>query len=115
LKHLKHLKQLSACIVAIALVVFSVIPSAAAADLADGAKVFSNNCASCHMGGNNVVNRAKTLKQGDLEKYDMASLEAIKYQVTNGKLAMPAFKGRLSEAQIENVASYVLDKAASGW
>ena len=45
----------------------------------------------------------------------MDSLEAIVYQVTNGKNAMPAFKGRLSAAQIEEVAGYVLEQAEKGW
>jgi len=38
----------------------------------------------------------------------MNSLEAIVYQVTNGKNVMPAFKGRLNNQQIEDVANYVL-------
>ena len=36
-------------------------------------------------------------------------------QVTNGKNAMPAFSGRLTEADIEDVATYVLDQAEKGW
>ncbi|PSN19858.1 cytochrome c6 [filamentous cyanobacterium CCP5] len=86
-----------------------------AADLGHGAEVFKNNCAACHMGGGNVVNGAKTLKQDALEKYDMASVEAIRYQIANGKNAMPAFRGRLSEDQIDDVAAYVLSQAESGW
>jgi len=70
---------------------------------------------ACHVGGGNVVNGAKTLKLADLEKYDMASLEAIKTQVTNGKSAMPAFLGRLTDQDIDDVATYVLDQAESGW
>lgn len=88
---------------------------AIAADLGDGAKVFSANCAACHVGGGNMVNPAKTLKKADLEKYEMASLEAIMSQVKNGKAAMPAFGGRLTDEQIENVASYVLDQSEKGW
>ncbi|MGB3137017.1 MAG: c-type cytochrome [Nodosilinea sp.] len=90
-------------------------PTAQAADLAHGGQIFGNNCAACHIGGGNVVNGAKTLKQADLEKYDMASLEAITAQVTNGKNAMPAFKGRLSDEDIADVASYVLSQAEQGW
>ncbi|NJO81043.1 MAG: c-type cytochrome [Cyanobacteria bacterium RM1_2_2] len=84
---------------------------AAASDLANGAKVFSANCAACHTGGGNLINAAKTLKQSDLEKYEMASIEAIKTQVTKGKNAMPAFGGRLSDTQIDEVAAYVLDQS----
>lgn len=88
---------------------------AKAADLAQGAQVFSSNCAACHIGGGNVVNGAKTLKIDALNKYEMASVEAIQYQVKNGKNAMPAFKGRLTDSQIESVAAYVLDQAEKGW
>jgi cytochrome c6 len=86
-----------------------------AGDVASGAKVFSTNCAACHLGGGNVVNAQKTLKQDVLTKYEMASLDAIQSQVTNGKNAMPAFKGRLNNQQIEDVAAYVLDQSKKGW
>ncbi len=86
-----------------------------AADLADGAKVFSANCAACHMGGGNVVMANKTLKKEALEQFGMNSADAIMYQVQNGKNAMPAFGGRLSESQIENVAAYVLDQSSKNW
>lgn len=93
----------------------SFTPSAQAADLASGTKVFGANCASCHMNGRNMVNPAKTLQRADLEKYEMASIEAVQNQVRNGKNTMPAFKGRLNDAQIEDVAAYVLDQAEKGW
>jgi cytochrome c6 len=98
----------------IALGVFMGAAPAIAGDVANGAKVFANNCAACHMGGGNAVNAAKTLKKIDLEANSMLSLEAIKTQVTNGKMAMPAFS-RLSDAEIEDVASYVLDQTEKGW
>ena len=93
----------------------AVATPANAADLAQGAQVFASNCAACHAGGKNVVNAAKTLKLEALNQYEMASVEAIKYQVNNGKNAMPAFGGRLTDEQIESVANYVLDQAEKGW
>jgi cytochrome c6 len=86
-----------------------------AADLGNGAKVFEANCAACHLGGGNLVNSAKTLKKETLEQFQMASIEAIKTQVTNGKAAMPSFKSRLTDEQIDDVAAYVLDQAEKGW
>lgn len=83
--------------------------------IAEGAKIFSANCAACHMNGNNVVNASKNLKAETLHQYQMDSLEAITNQVTNGKNAMPAFKSRLSETQIQAVAAYVLNQAENGW
>jgi cytochrome c6 len=114
---MKALFRLSVALVMVGLMVmggFGTVP-AIAADLANGARVFTANCNACHMGGNNYVNAMKTLKKDDLEKYSMASLDAIKTQVKQGKLAMPSFLGKLSEAEIEDVAAYVLDQAEKGW
>ena len=41
--------------------------------------------------------------------------QAVMKQVTNGKNAMPAFGGRLSEEDIANVASYVIKTSSAGW
>ncbi|BAZ44371.1 cytochrome c class I [Chondrocystis sp. NIES-4102] len=108
-------KLLSTFLIFITAAMFVLATPALAGDAANGAKIFSANCAACHAGGNNVVNAAKTLKQEALEKYEMNSIEAITTQVTNGKNAMPAFKGRLTDAQIEDVATYVLSQAEKGW
>ena len=108
-------KILLAVFACVTLAVASFSGTALAGDAAMGAKIFSANCAACHAGGNNLVNPAKTLKKADLEKYDMYSLDAIKTQVTNGKNAMPAFGGKLTEGQIEDVATYVLSQADQGW
>jgi cytochrome c6 len=108
-------KFLSLLVLAIAFATLTFSSPALAGDTANGAKLFSANCASCHAGGKNVVNAAKTLQKGDLDKYSMNSLDAIKTQVTKGKNAMPAFGGRLNEQQIDDVASYVLEQAEKGW
>ncbi len=108
-------KLLSIFLVAIAVLTVTFVPAAQAADTAAGAKIFTANCTACHMGGGNVVMAAKTLKKDALETYGMYSKEAIISQVTKGKGAMPAFGGRLSDADIENVAAYVLEQAEKGW
>lgn len=86
-----------------------------AADIENGEKIFTANCSACHAGGNNVIMPEKTLKKDALETYGMKSVDAITYQVTNGKNAMPAFGGRLSETDIEDVANYVLQQTEKGW
>jgi cytochrome c6 len=107
-------KIISVILLAVAVFSFA-FSSPALADAASGAKVFSANCAQCHAGGKNLVNAAKTLKKEALAKYHIDTPEAIIAQVTKGKGAMPAFKGRLKPAQIEDVAAYVLDSADKGW
>ena len=44
-----------------------------------------------------------------------ATEAAVVKQVTNGKNAMPAFGGRLSDDDIASVASYVIATAKAGW
>ena len=86
------------------------------AEAADqGGKIFQANCAVCHAGGGNRIMANKTLKQEALAQYGMDSKDAIVSQVTNGKMAMPMFRGRLNASQIEAVAEYVLSQAEKGW
>ncbi len=108
-------KILGLILLLITVVNFSFATPALAADATKGAAIFSANCASCHLGGKNVVNPAKTLQKGDLEKYAMFDVESIKTQVMKGKAAMPSFLSRLSAEDIENVADYVLAQAEKGW
>jgi cytochrome c6 len=108
-------RVISVILLGIAIFTFAFSSPALAADVANGAKVFSANCAQCHAGGKNLVNAAKTLKKEALEKYGMYSAEAIIAQVTKGKGAMPAFGKRLKSAQIEDVAAYVLSQADKNW
>lgn len=108
-------KILSVILLAITVLTLALGRPALAGDSGEGAKIFNANCAACHMGGRNVVAAAKTLKKDALEKYNMNSLEAIVNQVKNGKNAMPSFRGRLNDKQIEDVASYVFQQAEKGW
>ncbi|MBD2169134.1 c-type cytochrome [Calothrix membranacea FACHB-236] len=108
-------KFFSIVLLGIAIFTFAFSNPALAADSASGAKVFSANCASCHAGGKNLVQANKNLQKDALEKYGMYSADAIIAQVTNGKNAMPAFKGRLKPNQIEDVAAYVLESADKSW
>jgi cytochrome c6 len=110
------LKQLL-IVVLITLTAFSIIFSspALAADTANGAKIFSVECVGCHVNGGNIIRRGKTLKLKALKRNGVDSLEAIASLVTNGKNNMPAYKDRLIETQIEDVAAYVLEQAEKGW
>ncbi|MFM6182869.1 MAG: cytochrome c6 PetJ [Dolichospermum sp.] len=108
-------KIISVLLLSVAIFTFAFSSPALAANTANGAALFKANCAQCHLGGKNLVNAAKTLKKGALEKYGMYSTEAIIAQVTNGKGAMPAFGKKLKADQIEDVAAYVLEQADKDW
>ena len=73
----------------------------------DGKKIFQTECASCH-----------TLKAAGTTGTIGPNLDQLKppfatvvHQVTNGGGVMPAFKGKLSSAQIKAVASFVSSSA----
>jgi len=110
---MKKIIALVVMLLTIANLAFS--PAALAVDIANGAKLFSSNCAACHAGGGNIAAKKLTLQKEALVENGKNSAEAIIAQVTNGKNAMPNFKGRLKPEQIQDVAAYVLDQAEKGW
>ncbi|MCU0534718.1 MAG: c-type cytochrome [Hydrococcus sp. Prado102] len=86
-----------------------------AADTINGAQIFNVNCAGCHINGGNIIRRGKNLKKKALKNNKMDSIDAIASIVTNGKNNMSAYKDRLSEQEIQEVAVYVLEQAENNW
>ena len=91
-------------------------------DIARGATLFNNNCASCHRGGENIMKPAKTLQEKDLLKNlgsaDQATIGKFFTSSLNHKLLnfpnVPG--GKLSETDVVDVTSYVSDQATgSKW
>jgi cytochrome c6 len=111
----EHMKPYSLRFLSLSLLPFVMSTVSVAADIENGERIFSANCSACHAGGNNVIIPEKTLKKEALEANGMNSVDAITYQVTNGKNAMPAFGGRLDDSDIEDVANYVLSQSEKGW
>ena len=73
-----------------------------------GETLFLSNCNVCHLNGNNLIISEKNLKKSTLKINGIDSIEAISYLVANGKNGMPAFGDRLSETEIEEIATYIL-------
>ncbi|MBE9013974.1 c-type cytochrome [Pseudanabaenaceae cyanobacterium LEGE 13415] len=78
-------------------------------------KLFEYHCSGCHVNGGNIVRRGKTLKLNALKKYGYGTVDAIAEIITNGKGNMSAYKERLSVAEIQSLAQYVLDRANENW
>jgi mono/diheme cytochrome c family protein len=78
-----------------------------AAGGSDGKAVFSANCATCHT---LAAAGAKGTVGPNLDKLKPDE-QRVKRQVENGGAIMPAFKGRLSDAQIAAVAKFVASAA----
>jgi mono/diheme cytochrome c family protein len=73
----------------------------------DGKSIFSANCASCHT--LNAAGATGTIGP-NLDQLKPA-FPVAQHQVEVGGGVMPAFKGTLSQAQIDAVAKYVADNA----
>jgi cytochrome c6 len=90
---------------------FTNIIPCSAFNLEKGKNLFHLNCIACHQNGENLIIPEKNLKKEILQANGIYSLDAIKYQVLNGKNGMPAFGGRLKEEDIEEIANYVMSSA----
>jgi len=74
---------------------------------ANGESVFASNCGSCH-----TLNAAGTTGSVGPNLDDLKPDEmTVEQQVRNGGGGMPAFQGRLSDAQIKAVSQYVAQNA----
>ncbi|CAN5522360.1 hypothetical protein BH18ACI3_BH18ACI3_14070 [soil metagenome] len=89
-------------------------PTATIDELASGRKVYEINCAVCHKdngSGGTVEVEGKKLDPDDLtsDKIKKFSDEKIIRYILNGVLdeGMPAFKDKLSEAEIRDVVRYI--------
>jgi len=76
----------------------------------DSASVFNAKCAMCHAadGSGNTpagkATKARDLASPEVQSQTDAQLSEI---VTNGKNKMPAYKGKLTDAQIKEVIAYI--------
>ena len=84
--------------------------TAAGGDPEAGAAVFSENCSTCHGATGHGGNGGPDLTTMPLAQSEEGAIQ----QVTNGGGGMPAFKGVLSEEEIENVAAYVAQEITHG-
>ena len=81
--------------------------SSSASSATSGDAIFKGNCAACHT----LAAAGATGTVGpDLDQLK-PSMATVVRQVTNGGAIMPAFKGKLSSAQIQAVAKYVSSSA----
>ena len=86
------------------LIVTLTMPPMAAAD--SGADTFKAKCAMCHGadGAGKPAMGTKPLGSADVQKMSDADLDGA---ITNGKGKMPAYKGKLTDAQIKDLVSYI--------
>lgn len=78
-------------------------------------ELFTQHCAGCHPNGGNIIRRRKTLKQRALERNHVNSVEEITTLIVKGKGIMSAYGDRLSNDEINLLATYVWENAQANW
>jgi mono/diheme cytochrome c family protein len=72
-------------------------------------QLFSDNCANCHT----LAAAGASGKVGPNLDDLRPGTDLLVSQITNGGGGMPAFKGKLSEEQIQQLSDYVAENAGS--
>ena len=94
----------------VALFTILVVMMAVSAIAADGAATYKSKCAMCHGpdgAGNTTMGKSLKLRplgSADVQKQTDKDLAAI---ITNGKGKMPAYKGKLSDAEIAAQVAFI--------
>jgi cytochrome c6 len=83
--------------------------------LADGAQLFEQHCAGCHVNGGNIIRRGKTLMLAALERQGLASAEAIAAIASQGVGQMSGYGSVLGADGSAQVGAWVWDQAQAGW
>jgi mono/diheme cytochrome c family protein len=96
------MKKLFVTLALLSLVFALALPPVAAADAAADYKA---KCAMCHgADGMGKAPMGTNLTTADVQKMSDADLTAA---ITNGKGKMPAYKGKLTDAQIGDLVKYI--------
>jgi cytochrome c6 len=94
----------------IALGLFVTVPVTQAVDQAKGGELYKSKCASCHgPDGKGETSAGKALKVKDLaadETQNMHDSE-LKTLIETGKGKMPAYKGKLTNQEIEDLVQFI--------
>ena len=87
-----------------------------ASDVRDGATIFRNVCASCHVKSGSVVLKGyKSLKLSDLEKKGIADVNSIVEIANEGIGYMKGYKHKLRNGEDKILAQWIIQNAQKGW
>jgi cytochrome c6 len=112
--HRRRPIDLRAILLAALLVLGSLLLLPGAA-LADGAELFGQHCAGCHVNGGNIIRRGRTLRLQALERQGLDSSAAIAAIAADGLGQMSGYGAVLGEQGVQQVADFVWQQAQLGW
>ena len=86
-----------------------------AAASSEGAALFQQHCAACHINGGNIIRRGKTLKLKALERQGIASVDAIAQIAREGVGQMSGYGDVLGPGGDQLVAEWIWEQAQNAW
>ena len=86
-----------------------------AAASSEGAALFQQHCAACHINGGNIIRRGKTLKLKALERQGIASVDAIAQIAREGIGQMSGYGDVLGPGGDQLVAEWIWEQAQNAW
>ena len=89
--------------------------AAAVPEITDGAVLFEQHCAGCHINGGNIIRRGKNLKLKTLERDDIATVDAIAAIAREGRGQMSGYADVLGADGDQLVAEWILMQAQNAW
>ena len=81
----------------------------------EGAELFQQHCAACHIKGGNIIRRGKTLKLKALERQGIASVVAIAQIAREGVGQMSGYGEGLGPGGDQIVAAWIWEQAQKAW
>lgn len=105
------------CIGTAMLSIFLVMPPSAAyaGDVINGSRLFEDNCAACHVGGQNLVNPERNLSKEAIQKHlGGVDEDEVKKFIKDGLVhrGVFAFGGKLRDVEFSDVSAFVVDQAS---
>ncbi len=94
----------------LALVALTLLPASLYGDAAKGAELYKGKCQMCHgADGKGQTPMGKNMQLKDLGSADVQNMKdsELKTLIENGKGKMPAYKGKLTDTQIEDVIQQI--------
>ena len=102
--------------VAVLILCTSLTTSARAGETSgEGAVLFGQHCAGCHVNGGNIIRRGKNLKLATLQRQGLDSTEAIANIARNGIGQMSGYSDKLGDGGDQLVAAWILEQAQNAW
>ena len=110
------MNRLIATAAAVLILFTSFINSALAGEITgEGAVLFGQHCAGCHVNGGNIIRRGKNLKLATLQRQGLDSTEAIANIARNGIGQMSGYSDKLGAGGDQLVAAWILKQAQNAW